>query len=69
MYGNFTCPTCEAQIYRLDIRAVQAGDQSSGQSFQAVVFGCSSCNAAIGATINPLALVAEIVRQVNKKSK
>lgn len=64
MYGPPKCPKCEDVIRQCDSIKMVAGNQFSGPSFNAVAMSCPKCGTVLGVSVDPIALVDDIVSQV-----
>ena len=65
--GN--CPYCTKSIMGVRIHAVDATSTgySLGEGWKAVTYACQSCSKVLGVQIDPIAVKADIVREVTEE--
>lgn len=63
---NAICPHCEATLRSLKIVGMD-GDVALGKSWKCVVYACPSCNKAISAQIDPIAIQADTIDAIKKR--
>lgn len=57
-----TCPKCDDPVTVLAVHPMTA--QTVGTSFKAVCYVCTSCDAVLGAGLDPMVLKAAVVAEV-----
>ena len=60
------CPSCEKTVTRLKIEPVEAKAGVGGVTWNAISYLCPSCNAVLGAGIDPIALKADTVNEIKR---
>ena len=59
------CPHCGSLITRLRISGV-TGEAEGGKAWNTIVLACPSCNKAISAQIDPIAIASDLLADVKK---
>lgn len=59
------CPHCESLITRLRISGV-VGEAEGGRKWETIVLACPSCNKAISAQIDPIAISTDLMSDMKK---
>jgi hypothetical protein len=60
------CPKCGFVVYQVKTEpiSVVTGPFGTGESYKAVSYLCLACDAVLSVSIDPLALEADIIKQV-----
>ena len=63
------CPHCTKAIMGVKLHAVDATSTgfSLGEGWKAVTYACPSCSKVLGVQIDPVAIKADIVREVTEE--
>jgi predicted RNA-binding Zn-ribbon protein involved in translation (DUF1610 family) len=66
MAGEGKCPKCGKAITRLRLASIPSSIEGQKKDFPTAIFMCPSCNAVLGAQIDPVAVMSGTVKGVAK---
>lgn len=60
------CPKCDKGFNRLNVETMTGSQPGGSREFRVVALCCPWCSAAIGASIDPIAIKTDTVKEVLK---
>lgn len=64
MAGESKCPKCGKAVTRLNVASIASSVPGKTKTFPTVIFSCPSCNVALGAQIDPVAVMSGTVKGI-----